>query len=78
MDDTVAAVDQAFADPGRGARSRRSVVEELFHEPGTATKRALGELYDVIELDAPEEIQAWVPHRAFDGQPASVRAGGTR
>jgi hypothetical protein len=76
--DTVAAVDDAFADPRRGAGSRRAVVEELFHEPGTATKRALGELYDVIELDAPEEIQAWVPHRAFAAQPVSARAGGTR
>jgi hypothetical protein len=76
--DTVAAVDDAFADPRRGAASRRSVVEELFHEPGTATKRALGELYDVIELDAPEEIQAWVPHGAFGREPVSARAGGTR
>jgi hypothetical protein len=28
------------------------VVRELFYEPGTATTRAVGELYEVIELDA--------------------------
>lgn len=46
----VAAVERSLADPSSGSRSRRAVAQELFHEPGTATARAVAELYDVMEL----------------------------
>jgi hypothetical protein len=44
------AVEDALANPGVGSQSRRSVAEELFYRPGTATARAVRELYDVMEL----------------------------
>ncbi len=64
-DDTVAAVDAGFADPRRGSASRRAVVEELFHRPGTATTRALSELYDVLELAAPATAPVLATHPAL-------------
>jgi len=57
---TVKAVSAAFADPGRGSGSRRAVAQELFHEPGTATARAMTDLYEVLELEAPSRApSAW-------------------
>jgi hypothetical protein len=76
-DDTVAAVDAGFADPRRGSASRRAVVEELFHRPGTATTRALSELYDVLELAAPATAPVLATHPALDAAPAA-RVGETR
>ena len=35
-----------------GSPSRRAVAEDLFYRPGTATARAVDELYDAIELAA--------------------------
>jgi len=79
VDDTVSAVDRAFADPRRGRASRQAVVRELFHEPGSATARAVGELYDALELEAPEAPREWVPQPAFEGPPVSAApAGGVR
>jgi hypothetical protein len=43
-----------LADRRHLSQSRRAVADELFYEPGTATARAVRELYEVIELDAPE------------------------
>jgi CDP-glycerol glycerophosphotransferase (TagB/SpsB family) len=54
VDEAIAAVEGCFDDPSRLSKSRRAVARELFHEPGTATMRAVGELYDVIELDPPD------------------------
>lgn len=45
-----AAVERSLADPSAGSASRRAVSAELFHEPGSATARAVAELYDVMEL----------------------------
>jgi len=45
------AVERCFADPFHLSAERKAVVDELFHKPGTATSRAVRELYDVIELD---------------------------
>jgi CDP-Glycerol:Poly(glycerophosphate) glycerophosphotransferase len=47
---TVDAVERSLADPSSGSLSRRAVAQELFHEPGTATARAVAELYEVLEL----------------------------
>jgi len=76
-DDTVAAVDAGFAEPRRGSASRRAVVEELFHQPGTATMRALTELYDVLELPAPDTAPVRTTHPPLDAAPAA-RVGETR
>jgi hypothetical protein len=51
--EAVAAVERGFADPSRQSLSRKAVAEELFYEPGTATSRAVREMYEVLELDPP-------------------------
>lgn len=48
------AVEQGLADPAAGSASRRSVAEELFHDPGGATARAVNELYDAMALSPVE------------------------
>ena len=50
----VAAVQRAFDDAWRLSRERRAVASEMFYRPGTATDRALCEMYEVIELEPPE------------------------
>lgn len=51
--DTVSAVESAYADPARLSNQRKAVAEELFYKPGTATSRAITELYKAIELSHP-------------------------
>jgi len=46
----VRAVELALAAPSVGSTERRAVAAELFHEPGGATARAVGQLYDAMEL----------------------------
>jgi len=46
----VAEVDHAHSDPERLSAHRRAVAAELFYKPGTATNRAVTELYKVMEL----------------------------
>jgi hypothetical protein len=48
-----AAVDRALADPSERSNERRALAGELFYGPGTATDRAIRELYALMELDAP-------------------------
>lgn len=45
-----AAVLEALQHPGRLSVERRRTAGELFHEPGTATSRALTILYQMIDL----------------------------
>ena len=52
--EAIAAVDRYFSEPTRLSDSRQAVARELFHEPGTATARAVRELCEVIELDPPQ------------------------
>jgi CDP-glycerol glycerophosphotransferase (TagB/SpsB family) len=52
--EAIAAVDKCFGDPANLSESRRAVAKDLFYEAGTATARAVRELYEVIELEAPE------------------------
>jgi hypothetical protein len=52
----LAAVDRGLSTPADLSEARRRVAAELFHGPGEATARALGELYALIELDAPEQV----------------------
>lgn len=51
VSDALGAVEGALSDPRQGSASRRAVAEELFHEPGTATARCVGALYDLMELE---------------------------
>jgi hypothetical protein len=60
----LAAVGHAVAHPSELSRSRRALTAELFHEPGTATDRAVNELYDLIELDLPARVQPTVAVQA--------------
>ena len=46
----VAEVERGLADPSTRSTSRHAVADELFYEPGTATARAVAELYDVMAL----------------------------
>src|SRR5215211_5677136 len=48
IDELTAAVDQNFADPNGKSASRQHVAAEMFYKPGTATNRAVAEMYDVI------------------------------
>ena len=56
-DELVAAVEESFADAGLKSEARRRVAGEMFYAPGTATARAVAEMYDVIELSALAEKQ---------------------
>jgi hypothetical protein len=49
----VRAVELAYADPARLSRERQAVSNDLFYKPGTATTRAVTELYKVMELSPP-------------------------
>ncbi|HZT75624.1 MAG TPA: CDP-glycerol glycerophosphotransferase family protein [Vicinamibacterales bacterium] len=51
VDDTVAAVERAIAEPAERSASRRAVAADLFHEPGTATRRCVEALYEAIGLE---------------------------
>jgi CDP-glycerol glycerophosphotransferase (TagB/SpsB family) len=57
LDQLLAAVEDSFEDPGRKSDSRRAVAAEMFYKPGTATARAIAEMYDVIELSPLKEAQ---------------------
>lgn len=48
-----ALVARQLADPSRRSAARRAVARDLFYEPGTATRRAVAAIYDLLELDAP-------------------------
>ena len=50
-DETVASVEQAFANPRIGSGERVAVANEMFYKPGTATERAVKELYELMELE---------------------------
>jgi hypothetical protein len=56
VDDTIAAVEGALADPARKSAARRAVAADLFHEPGTATARCVSALYETIELPQPVRV----------------------
>jgi CDP-glycerol glycerophosphotransferase (TagB/SpsB family) len=51
VDDTVAAVERALADPSAKSAARRAVAADLFHQPGTATARCADALYEAIGLE---------------------------
>jgi CDP-glycerol:poly(glycerophosphate) glycerophosphotransferase len=49
--EAVRAVEQSLGEPLRQSMSRKEVAQELFYRPGTATRRAVLEIYDLLELE---------------------------
>jgi CDP-glycerol glycerophosphotransferase (TagB/SpsB family) len=47
------AVESSLRQPSRQSQVRKAVAEELFYQAGTATHRAVQNLYEVLELDPP-------------------------
>jgi hypothetical protein len=58
---TIAAVERSLALPWARSAERRAVAADLFYRPGTATRRAVEALYEVIELDAPAALRSPCP-----------------
>jgi CDP-glycerol glycerophosphotransferase (TagB/SpsB family) len=52
------AVERSLALPWARSAERRAVAADLFYQPGTATRRAVEALYEVIELDAPAAVHS--------------------
>lgn len=48
--DAMAAVEQELSNPNARSDERMRVAATVFHDAGSATKRALQEIYDVLEL----------------------------
>lgn len=51
-----AAVETALSEPAAKSVERRAVAANLFHRPGTATARAVHELYGLLELEPPRAL----------------------
>ncbi len=51
VDEMIAAVQNSFVNPEIGSTERIAVANEMFYKPGTATDRAVKELYELMELE---------------------------
>jgi hypothetical protein len=51
VEGVLAAVERGFGDPRENAATRAAVANEMFYRPGTATDRAVAELYELMELE---------------------------
>jgi hypothetical protein len=60
----VSAVERSLVNPSEGSVGRRTVAHELFYEPGGATRRAVAEVYELMELEAPVENSVVSQHDA--------------
>ncbi len=49
--ETLAAVERGFLDGRDKSATRIAVANEMFYKPGTATQRAVNELYELMELE---------------------------
>ncbi len=58
VEQAVDAVYDNLSEPLQKSVSRKAVADELFYRPGTATSRAVRELYEVLELDPIAELSA--------------------
>jgi hypothetical protein len=72
VEDTVAAVERALADPGAKSSTRRAVAADLFHQPGTATARCATALYEAIGLE-PEAVPVFEARRDRGTERAALR-----
>ena len=52
VDEVVAAVERGLSDASENSATRIAVANEMFYKPGTATARAVRELYELMELAA--------------------------
>jgi glycosyltransferase involved in cell wall biosynthesis len=59
------AVTRALLTPSEHHAERRCIADELFYCPGTATARAVRELYTLFELPLPAAIEDGAPDRAL-------------
>lgn len=50
VEETLAAVERGFTHGGENSSTRIAVANEMFYKPGTATDRAVTELYTLMEL----------------------------
>jgi hypothetical protein len=48
VDETVKAVERVFVNPRENSETRVAVANEMFYKPGTATDRAVRELYQLL------------------------------
>lgn len=51
VDEILAAVERGFSDPGENSAQRIAIANKMFYKPGTATDRAVKEIYELLELD---------------------------
>jgi CDP-glycerol:poly(glycerophosphate) glycerophosphotransferase len=51
VDEVVAAVERGFVEPGENSAQRIAVANKMFYKPGSATDRAVKEIYELLELD---------------------------
>jgi CDP-glycerol glycerophosphotransferase (TagB/SpsB family) len=73
VEDTIAAVERALANPDALSSTRRAIAADLFHEPGTATARCAAALYEAIGLQPAHLAQLVRP--ASPGVTRQVRHG---
>jgi CDP-glycerol glycerophosphotransferase (TagB/SpsB family) len=73
VEDTIAAVERALANPDALSSTRRAIAADLFHEPGTATARCAAALYEAIGLQPAHLAQPVRP--ASPGVTRQVRHG---
>lgn len=73
------AVQRALDSPQVHCADRRRIARDLFHDPGRATARAVQSIYDLLELEAPQEIAmdqiVLSPGRALDSVPVAGKDG---
>jgi CDP-glycerol glycerophosphotransferase len=62
-----AAANEERGQAHRLSAARAAVAAPLFHEPGTATSRALQVVYDLLELPTAHVQDAGTPHAASPG-----------
>jgi hypothetical protein len=64
VESVIRAVADGLATPDALSETRRAVAADIFYRPGGATARAIGNLYEAIELDpAPATVAQEVPCR---------------
>ncbi|HVI73044.1 MAG TPA: hypothetical protein VM656_16350, partial [Pyrinomonadaceae bacterium] len=51
VDEAIAAVERGFVEPAENSAQRLAIANKMFYKPGTATDRAVKEMYDLLELD---------------------------
>ncbi len=52
VDEVLTAVERSFINERENSATRIAVANEMFYQPGTATDRAVKELYELMELEA--------------------------